>query len=111
MKLSVDIDATFRALADPVRRRAIEQLRTGPASMSELARPLRISLPAASKHLDILEAGGIVRSTKTGRVRTYRLVPGRLAIAEHWLAKQRTLWERRLDQLDDHLNSLKGEDT
>jgi hypothetical protein len=52
-----------------------------------------------------------VRSTKTGRVRTYRLVPGRLAIAEHWLAKQRTLWERRLDQLDDHLKSLKGEDT
>jgi DNA-binding transcriptional ArsR family regulator len=106
-----DIDATFRALADPTRRRAIERLSAGPASMTELSRPFRITLPSLSKHLDILEASGIVRSTKTGRVRTYRLVPGKLAVAEHWLAKQRTLWERRLDQLDTHLKTLKGEHT
>jgi DNA-binding transcriptional ArsR family regulator len=111
MGMAVDVDAAFRALADPTRRRAIERLTTGPASMTELARPLPITLPSLAKHLDILEASGIVRSTKTGRVRTYRLVPGKLAAAEHWLAKQRRLWEQRLDQLDSHLKTLEGEDT
>jgi len=111
MGMAVDIDATFRALADPTRRRAIERLCAGPASMTELLRPLRITLPSLSKHLDIIEASGIVRSTKTGRVRTYRLVPGKLAVAEHWLARQRTLWEQRLDQLDNHLKALEGEHT
>jgi DNA-binding transcriptional ArsR family regulator len=106
---SVDVDTTFRALADPIRRRTIERLCAGPASMTELSRPFQITLPSMLKHLRILEANGVVRSTKAGRVRTYRLVPGKLAAAEHWLAKQRTLWERRLDQLDDHLKTMKGE--
>jgi DNA-binding transcriptional ArsR family regulator len=109
--LAVNVDATFRALADPTRRRAIEQLCLGPASMTELWQASTITLPSLSKHLDILEASGLVRSTKTGRVRTYRLVPGTLSVAEHWLGKQRRLWEQRLDQLDMHLKTLKGEDT
>ena len=103
------IDATFRALGDPTRRRVIEHLRAGPASMTELSRPFTISLPSFAKHLGILERSGLVRSTKVGRVRTYRLVPSKLESAEHWLARQRTLWERRLDQLDAHLETMEEE--
>jgi DNA-binding transcriptional ArsR family regulator len=104
------IDTMFRALGDPTRRRVIERLSAGPASMTELLRPFEISLPSLAKHLGILEQSGLVRSTKVGRVRTYRLVPARLEWAEHWLSRQRTLWERRLDQLDEHLATLKEED-
>jgi DNA-binding transcriptional ArsR family regulator len=103
------VDHTFRALGDPTRRRVIERLCTGPASMTELSRPFSISLPSLAKHLGILEQSGIVRSTKVGRVRTYRLVPSRLESAEHWLSGQRTLWERRLDQLDEHLKATAEE--
>ena len=105
------IDATFRALGDPTRRRVVELLRAGPASMTELSHPFGITLPSLSKHLDILEQSGLVRSTKVGRVRTYRLVPSRLEAAEQWLAKQRTMWERRLDQLDEHLKAMKEEES
>jgi DNA-binding transcriptional ArsR family regulator len=111
MSAAMNVDATFRALGDPTRRRAVERLSAGPASMTELARRFDLTLPALSKHLDILEDSGIVRSTKSGRVRTYRLVPGKLALAEHWLAKQRRLWNQRLDQLDNYLKTLEGEDT
>ncbi len=107
--MTTNIDSTFRALADPTRRRVIERLSLGPASMTELSLPFRITLPSLSRHLDILEASGLVRSAKSGRVRTYRLSAARLEVAEHWLAKQRSLWERRLDQLDEHLNALKEE--
>jgi DNA-binding transcriptional ArsR family regulator len=100
------IDATFRALADPTRRRVIERLRSGPASMTELARPFAVTLPTLSKHLGILEGSGLVRSAKQGRVRTYRLAPARLKAAETWLVRQRVLWERRLDQLDDYLTTM-----
>ena len=103
------IDAMFRALGDPTRRRVVERLSAGPASMTELLRPFDISLPSLSKHLGILEQSGLVRSTKVGRVRTYRLVPSRLQSAEHWLSRQRRLWEQRLDQLDDHLKTMKEE--
>ena len=103
------IDAMFRALGDPTRRRVVERLCAGPASMTELLRPFDISLPSLSKHLGILEQSGLVRSTKVGRVRTYRLVPSRLQSAEHWLSRQRRLWEQRLDQLDDHLKTMKEE--
>jgi DNA-binding transcriptional ArsR family regulator len=109
MRQATTIDATFRALGDPTRRRVIEQLRAGPASMTELSRPFDISLPSLAKHLGILERSGLVRSTKAGRVRTYRLVPATLRSAEHWLSRQRTLWERRLDQLDEHLKTMKEE--
>ncbi|HEY7613141.1 MAG TPA: metalloregulator ArsR/SmtB family transcription factor [Gemmatimonadales bacterium] len=103
------VDTMFRALGDPTRRRVVERLSAGPASMSELLRPFDISLPTLSKHLGILEHSGLVRSTKVGRVRTYRLVPSRLASAEHWLSRQRRLWEQRLDQLDEHLKTMKEE--
>jgi DNA-binding transcriptional ArsR family regulator len=78
--------------------------------MTELSRPFDITLPSPSKHLDILEQSGLVRSAEVGRVRTYRVVPAKLESAEHWLSRQRALWERRLDQLDHHLKFM-GEET
>src|SRR5687767_14808576 len=104
------IDAMFHALGDPTRRRVVERLSAGPASMTELSRPFDISLPSLFKHLGILEQSGLIRSTKVGRVRTYRLVPSKLESAETWLCKQRTLWERRLDQLDAHLANMKEQE-
>jgi len=106
MMQATTLDTMFRALGDPIRRRVIERLSAGPASMTELSRPFAISLPSLWKHLGILEHSGLVRSTKVGRVRTYRLVPSRLESAEHWLSRQRRLWEQRLDQLDEHLKTM-----
>lgn len=100
------VDATFRALSDPTRRAVIQRLCVGPASMTELSQPFPIKLPTFSKHLDVLEECGLVKSTKVGRVRTYRLVPKRLTQAEDWLSKQRRAWERRLDQLDEYLKTM-----
>ena len=105
------VETTFRALSDPTRRRVVERLAAGPASMTELARPFEITLPSLAKHLALLERSGLVRSRKVGRVRTYRLVPSRLKSAEHWLSRQRDMWERRLDQLDQHLKTMKEEDS
>jgi DNA-binding transcriptional ArsR family regulator len=104
---SPQLDQVFRALADPTRRAVLERLGAGPAAMSELARPFTMALPSFAQHLDALERCGLVRSRKTGRVRTYRLAPRRLKQAEVWIARQRALWERRLDQLDDYLVHLK----
>jgi DNA-binding transcriptional ArsR family regulator len=101
---TVELDRVFRALADSTRRRVVERLVTGSASTSELARPFAMALPSFSQHLDVLERAGIVTSSKTGRVRTYELVPAALGVADGWLAEQRRLWERRLDQLDDLLS-------
>lgn len=75
--------------------------------MSVLARPFKMALPSFSQHLDVLEGCGLVRSRKTGRVRTYRLAPQPLKVAEYWMVTQRATWERRLDQLDDYLEDLK----
>ncbi len=97
------LDRLFGALSDPTRRAVIERLRRGPASMTELARPFAMALPSFAQHLGALEACGLVRSRKTGRVRTYRLVPRPLATASRWLDRQRGVWEQRLDQLDDVL--------
>jgi DNA-binding transcriptional ArsR family regulator len=101
------VDSIFRALSDPTRRRVLERLGHGPASVSELAAPFDMALPSFVEHLRLLESCGLVRSHKTGRVRTYRLAPARLKLAEEWLGRQRTLWERRLDQLDAYLIDLK----
>ena len=101
------IEHLFRALADPTRRRVVERLGHGPASVGELAERFDMALPSFVQHLVVLEECGLVRSTKKGRVRTYRLVPVRLKVAEDWLDRQRTLWERRLDQLDAYLIDLK----
>lgn len=105
------LDRLFHALADPTRRAVLERLATGPAAMSDLARPFDMALPSFSQHLDVLEDCGLVRSRKHGRVRTYRLEPARLAAAGHWLERQRSIWAKRLDQLDDHLDTLKQTET
>jgi len=97
------IDRAFRALANPTRRALVARLSRGPATVTELASRHPMSLPAFMQHLGVLESGGLVESEKRGRVRTYRLVPARLKEAEDWLGRQRRLWERRLDQLDEYL--------
>ena len=104
---SIRLDRVFQALADPTRRAVLERLSSGPAPVSELAQPFEMALPSFSQHLDVLEHCGLVRSRKTGRVRTYRLAPRPLKVAEHWMVKQRANWERRLDQLDNYLKDLK----
>lgn len=101
------VDSVFRALSDPTRRRVVERLSRSAASVSELAEPFQMALPSFVQHLRVLEECGLVRSEKAGRVRTYRLAAQRLQLAESWLARQRTLWERRLDRLDDYLMDLK----
>ena len=93
----------FQALADPTRRVMVERLSRGPASVSELAQPLAMSLPAVLQHLQVLEASGLVRSEKVGRVRTCRIEPKALRSAEQWISERRTIWERRLDRLGDYL--------
>jgi DNA-binding transcriptional ArsR family regulator len=97
------LDLMFQALSDPSRRNIVERLSRGPASVSELARPLAMSLPAVVQHLQVLEAGGLVRSEKIGRVRTCRIEPTALQVAEHWITERRKEWERRLDRLGDYL--------
>jgi DNA-binding transcriptional ArsR family regulator len=93
----------FKALADPSRRVMVERLSRGPASVSELAEPLTMSLPAVVQHLQVLEASGLVQSEKVGRVRTYQIEPKALRTAEQWIAERRASWERRLDRLSDYL--------
>lgn len=99
-----DLDRVFQALADPGRRLMVERLSRGPASVSELASPLRISLAAVVQHVQVLEASGLVRSQKIGRTRTCRINPAALRSAESWIAERRSLWERRLDRLGDFLS-------
>lgn len=105
------IDGIFRALSDPTRRRVVERLNRSPASVSELAQPFDMALPSFIEHLKILEGCGLVRSQKSGRIRTYQLAPEPLKLAENWLAEQRTLWERRLDQFDTYVMTLKEKET
>jgi DNA-binding transcriptional ArsR family regulator len=97
------IDRVFQALADPSRRIMVERLSRGPASVSELAQPFDMSLPAVVQHLQVLESSGLVRSEKVGRVRTCRIEPAALHTAEQWIVERRTSWERRLDRLGDFL--------
>jgi DNA-binding transcriptional ArsR family regulator len=97
------VDRVFHALADPHRRAIVERLSRGPASVSELARPLPMSLPAVVQHLHVLEASGLVRSHKIGRVRTCQIEPAGLRPVEHWISARRTSWERRLDRLGEYL--------
>src|SRR6516225_4267403 len=101
----VEFDQVFHALADPSRRSMVERLVRGPASVSQLAEPLDMSLAAVVQHLSVLEDAGIVASRKIGRVRTCRLEPAGLRRAEDWLVAQRTEWELRLDRLGDVLAS------
>ncbi len=100
---AVQLDRVFHGLADPTRRAVLGKLSNGPAAVSELAEPFNMALPSFLQHLDVLENCGLVKSRKAGRVRTYRLTPQPLRVAEGWLEKQRSLWNRRLDQLDTYL--------
>jgi DNA-binding transcriptional ArsR family regulator len=97
------VDEVFKALGDPTRRDLVERLSGGPATVSELARPLEMTLSAVVQHLAVLESSGLVHSEKVGRTRTCRLEPGRLHLAEDWFAGQRAAWERRLDRLGEVL--------
>jgi DNA-binding transcriptional ArsR family regulator len=99
----LSLDLMFAALADPSRRRMVERLSRGPASVKELALPLTMSLPAVMQHLQVLETSGLVWSEKAGRVRTCRLEPAALSAAEQWIADRRRGWEQRLDRLDAFL--------
>lgn len=100
---SAPLDRVFQALADPGRRLMVERLTHGPASVSELARPLDMSLAAVVQHVQVLEASGLVRSEKVGRVRTCTIEPAALRTAEQWIADRRTSWEHRLDRLGGFL--------
>jgi DNA-binding transcriptional ArsR family regulator len=97
----------FQALTDPTRRAVLERLTRGPAAVSELAQPFKMALPSFVQHLGVLEDCGVVSSKKRGRVRTYTIAPQPLKAAENWLTAQRVNWERRLDSLDDFLQTLK----
>ena len=108
---TVDLDLVFRALADPGRRLMMEKLSQGSASVSELARPLAMSLAAVVQHVQVLEASGLVRSQKVGRTRTCSINPAALRSAEAWISERHSLWERRLDRLGDFLADQVPEST
>ena len=97
---SPHLDLLFHALADPTRRAIVERLSRSPATVSELAEPLDLSMPGVLQHIRVLEAGGVIRSEKTGRVRTCRLDTGALRTVEDWVALRRASWSADLDQLD-----------
>ena len=97
------LDLMFQALADPTRRAMIDRLSRGPASVSELAKPFAMSLPAVVQHLAALENSGLVSSQKLGRVRTVQIEPEALSLAEQWINDRRTMWGKRLDRLGDFL--------
>jgi DNA-binding transcriptional ArsR family regulator len=100
---SASLDRVFQALADPTRRVIVERLSRGSASVTEIAEPLDMSLPAVLQHLQVLETSGLVRSEKAGRVRTCRIDHAALSEAEHWIVRRRATWERRFDRLGDYL--------
>ncbi len=106
MNAAVSLDSIFQALADPTRRAIVQRLTRGPASVSDLARPLSMSLPAVVQHLQVLESSGLVASEKVGRVRTCRMQPAALRTAEQWIAARRTAWQNNFDRLAVYL----GED-
>ena len=103
LKQQPPVDDVFRALGDPTRRSMVEHLVRGPATVSDLARPLEITLSAVVQHLAVLESSGLVSSEKVGRSRTCRIEPVGLQLAADWFAGQRALWERRLDRLGEVL--------
>lgn len=98
------LDLVFQALADPTRRMIVERLSRRSSSVSELAEPLQMSLPAVLQHLQVLEASGLIRSEKVGRVRTCHVETAALSTVERWVAARRTTWERRLDRLGELLD-------
>jgi DNA-binding transcriptional ArsR family regulator len=104
-----NLDLLFQALADPSRRAMVERLSRGPASVSQLAAPLDMTLPGVVQHLQVLEAAGLVRSEKIGRVRSCTLDTSAMSRAEQWINDRRTQWERRLDRLGDFLEQTQDD--
>jgi DNA-binding transcriptional ArsR family regulator len=104
-------DDVFYALSNSTRRRVLEHLSVGPATVSELAAPFDMKLPSFVQHLSVLEESRLVKSKKRGRVRTYEIVPERFKVAESWLSEQRQLWEKRLDRFDAYVKELKQKES
>jgi DNA-binding transcriptional ArsR family regulator len=103
-------DAVFYALANATRRKVLERLATGPATVSDLAAPFAMKLPSFVQHLAVLEQSRLVTSKKEGRVRTYAIAPERFKLAEGWLAARRAEWEARLDRFDQYVTQLKDKE-
>ena len=110
MAQSAVADDVFHALSNSTRRKVLEQLSIGPATVSELAAPFDMKLPSFVQHLSVLEQSRLVKSRKRGRVRTYEIAPARFKVVEDWLTARRRLWEARLDQFDRHVTRLKHEE-
>ena len=104
-------DKVFHALASPTRRKVLERLSVGPATVSELAEPFEMQLPSFVQHLTVLEQSRLVRSKKRGRVRTYEIAPERFKVVEDWLTARRRLWEARLEQFDQYVKRLKEKES
>jgi DNA-binding transcriptional ArsR family regulator len=104
-------DDVFHALSNPTRRKVLERLSVGPASVSELAAPFDMQLPSFVQHLSVLERSRLITSKKRGRVRTYEFAPQRLTIVEDWLAARRQVWEARLDRFDQYVRHLKEKES
>jgi DNA-binding transcriptional ArsR family regulator len=111
MVQSAVVDDVFYALSNSTRRKVLEQLAVGPATVSELAAPFDMKLPSFVQHLSVLEQSRLVKSRKRGRVRTYEIAPERFTIAEDWLAERRRLWEARLDRFDRYVTQLKEKES
>ena len=111
MVQSAVVDAVFNALSNPTRRKVLERLSVGPATVSELAARFDMQLPSFVQHLSLLEQSRLVRSKKRGRVRTYEIAPQRLKVVEDWLTARRQLWEARLDRFDQYVKHLKEKET
>lgn len=111
MVQSAAADKVFHALSNPTRRKVLERLSAGPATVSELAAPFNMQLPSFVQHLSVLEESRLVRSAKRGRVRTYRIAPERFKIAEDWLNARRQAWEARLDRFDQYVKQLKEKES
>jgi DNA-binding transcriptional ArsR family regulator len=108
---SAAADDVFHALSNPTRRKVLERLSVGPATVSELAEPFDMQLPSFVQHLSVLERSRLVKSQKRGRVRTYEIAPARFKVVEDWLTARRRLWEARLDRFDDYVKQLKEKES
>ena len=111
MVQSAVADDVFHALSDWTRRKVLEQLSVGPATVSELAAPFDMKLPSFVQHLSVLEQSRLVKSKKRGRVRTYEIAPERFKVAEDWLTARRQAWEARLDRFDEYVKQLKDKES
>jgi DNA-binding transcriptional ArsR family regulator len=107
MVQSAIADDVFYALSNSTRRKVLEQLSVGPATVSELAAPFDMKLPSFVQHLSVLEQSRLVRSKKRGRVRTYEIVPERFKVAQDWLSARQQVWEARLDRFEQYVKQLK----